>query len=1168
MNKNYRVIWSPVLGDFIVTSELAKGKIKSSSASVVNDVILPVLTKSFLISALVGSIIQPAFAVPAYGEYASGVGNMINIQDKDVATNETGAHGVFVEKGASATIDNVNVATTGSKAYAMYAAGAGSNIHVSGGNITTTGASSHGLVAGNSASVFANDVHINVNGTGLYANAARAEAKNIYVTSVGYGVYGVGKGATVNISDSEVSVSGNGAYAVLAENGAKTVSTNVDYSADGEAAFGGWVNTNSQLDITGGSITTSGSGSYGVYGKNGGIVNIDGVTVNSAGYGIYGIGTGTALSIANTEVFTHGDSVAGIHIRSAAVGSLNKVNVKATGNNTYGIFASGLGSNFTFSEGQIITQGTNGHGLVAGDHAEIVVDSVLIDSTGYGAYANKSVIHASNMFITSAQTGVYGTGENTYINISNSDISGGEANGGAVKASGSNVVIDVSNSKLTSTDRNASGLVAAYSGIINAQDVEINLLNGSYGLTTYFGGKIDVLNANINSISGGVGVFAASGGSINAKNLHVDIDNVAASDRESVAIWSSKGNVNYNNPMIDIEDSTFNIKGSKAIGVYTQNVNSEINLKNTAVLVENGTGVLAENAAWTTINLNNSVLASKVLLETGKADADANVGSIIINASNHSILSGDVDINYNKTDESSISLTSGSHWSGASKGLQKLNLADQSVWNITGNSSIDHLNVSDGTLIFNHDNAQFNTLTVNGNYHGDNATLMMNLALSDDKSGADQLHIIGDSSGSTKIQVHNAGGKGAKTLEGIKLIQVDGTQSGVFQQDGRIVAGAWDYALAQDSDGQWRLISSSPDVPGDGDKGGEGSEGNEGEGNEGGISPPTKPQPILAPRTRPEVGSYLANLAAENNMFILRADDRPGVTEYIDPVSGKREMTTMWLRNKASHGRFTDSTAQLKSITHAYMTQLGGDVAQWSSNHTDRFSIGVMAGYGNARSNTVSKVSGYSAKGQVNGYSLGLNVGWQQDSVTKSGGYLDSWMAYSQFNHSVKGQGLGQESYSSAGLTASLEGGYTFTFGELQNYSVQPKAQIIHFGIKTDDYVEQNGTRVSASGSNNLQTRLGIRAAMKGHNTRTSASQGILSPYIEMNWLHNSRIAGSTLDDVKVAQAGTRNIGETRLGIDAVINSNVGIWGGFAQQVGGKGFSDSSASLGVKVSFK
>ncbi|TLI62163.1 autotransporter outer membrane beta-barrel domain-containing protein, partial [Escherichia sp. E1130] len=60
------------------------------------------------------------------------------------------------------------------------------------------------------------------------------------------------------------------------------------------------------------------------------------------------------------------------------------------------------------------------------------------------------------------------------------------------------------------------------------------------------------------------------------------------------------------------------------------------------------------------------------------------------------------------------------------------------------------------------------TLTINGNYAANDGLLVMHTVLGDDNSVTDKLIIKGDTFGSTRVMVNNAGGLGADTLEGIK----------------------------------------------------------------------------------------------------------------------------------------------------------------------------------------------------------------------------------------------------------------------------------------------------------------------------------------------------------------------------------------------------------------
>ncbi|WP_155412894.1 autotransporter outer membrane beta-barrel domain-containing protein, partial [Yersinia frederiksenii] len=148
-----------------------------------------------------------------------------------------------------------------------------------------------------------------------------------------------------------------------------------------------------------------------------------------------------------------------------------------------------------------------------------------------------------------------------------------------------------------------------------------------------------------------------------------------------------------------------------------------------------------------------------------------------------------------------------------------------------------------------------NTLTITGDYTGNNGLLNMNSVLEDDGSVTDKLIIAGNTSGNTYVQVNNLGGSGAQTLNGIELITVGGVSDGEFTQQGRIAAGAYDYYLQRgvgSNNANWYLSSSIP------------------------TSVPGEPAPPMV--ERPEASGYSANLAAANNLFVTRLHDRLGET--------------------------------------------------------------------------------------------------------------------------------------------------------------------------------------------------------------------------------------------------------------------------------------------------
>lgn len=112
-----------------------------------------------------------------------------------------------------------------------------------------------------------------------------------------------------------------------------------------------------------------------------------------------------------------------------------------------------------------------------------------------------------------------------------------------------------------------------------------------------------------------------------------------------------------------------------------------------------------------------------------------------------------------------------------------------------------------------------------------------------------------------------------------------------------------------------------------------------------------------------------------------------------------------------------------------------------------------------------------------------------------------------------------------------------------------------------------NGTKVTSEGDGNIQSRLGVRTYLKGHNAIDDNSGRTFEPFIEANWLHNTHSFGASLDGVRIDQAGARNIGELKAGVEAKLSQTVNLWGSVAQQIGDKGYSDTQCTLGLRVSF-
>ncbi|GKX62695.1 autotransporter outer membrane beta-barrel domain-containing protein [Pragia fontium] len=473
-------------------------------------------------------------------------------------------------------------------------------------------------------------------------------------------------------------------------------------------------------------------------------------------------------------------------------------------------------------------------------------------------------------------------------------------------------------------------------------------------------------------------------------------------------------------------------------------------------------------------------------------------------------------------------------------------------------SSLTHA----GTLIFGEQPGTH--LTISGNYVGNGGLLLMNGAINGDDSLTDKLTVIGDTSGNTRVRVTNLGGKGAQTIQGVELISVQGKSDGVFTQEGRIVAGAYDYTLVRGSgnnSANWYLTSEyvEPNIPPK-------------EPDVSNNQPDAPSEKPILHNERPEAASYSANLAAANTLFNTSLHDRLGETQYIDALTGETRVTSMWLRQVGGHNRVRSNSRQLRTQSHRYVVQLGGDIAQWSSDGLNRLHLGLMAGYGNSQGDSYSKLSGYRSKNEVYGYSAGGYATWYANQQEKTGTYIDIWAQYSWFKNQVNGDALPSEKYNASGVTTSIESGYTFKVGEDRNagkrYFIQPKAQIVWMNVEADRHTEANGTQMIGQGDGNVMTKLGFRAYMQGHNSIDDGKDREFEPFIETSWIHNSKQFGARMDGgATIEQQGDKNLAEVKLGIDGQLNKNMSLWTNVAQQVGQYGYSDTSLTLGLKYAF-
>ena len=201
---------------------------------------------------------------------------------------------------------------------------------------------------------------------------------------------------------------------------------------------------------------------------------------------------------------------------------------------------------------------------------------------------------------------------------------------------------------------------------------------------------------------------------------------------------------------------------------------------------------------------------------------------------------------------------------------------------------------------------------------------------------------------------------------------------------------------------------------------------------------PTDPGVTLPPtegagdrNVSPESGAWAGNRRAALRLFSHSLRDRDARAADADAGSAGR---ALWTRIHGGHDsglRMAEGRVDIE--TDSAMAQLGVDLLRAPLGADAALRIGLMAGYGDARTRSTStlRLPGAQARtrvratGSVSGYAAGLYATVYANDVTRLGAYADAWLQYGRYDNRVSSE-LGTARYGSSVWTASLETGYAF----------------------------------------------------------------------------------------------------------------------------------------------
>ncbi|WP_339482940.1 MULTISPECIES: autotransporter family protein [unclassified Pseudomonas] len=465
------------------------------------------------------------------------------------------------------------------------------------------------------------------------------------------------------------------------------------------------------------------------------------------------------------------------------------------------------------------------------------------------------------------------------------------------------------------------------------------------------------------------------------------------------------------------------------------------------------------------------------------------------------------------------------------------------------------------------------TLTVQGNYVGDNGQLHLQTVLGADDSPSDKLVVNGGTlTGSTAITITNLGGTGALTTQdGIEVVQAQGgavSESGAFSQAQSVSAGAFDYRLfkggVSGNENNWYLrstvvagplaapIPTAPPAPG---------------------APPVPTLPPLPtavpgaapiPLYRPEVPTWsvLPPAAAQLTLVALGTfHDRQGDQRLLTEngafgagwgrVYGK-DLDQTWAGTVTP--RFDGSIKGFQVGNDLYSSLLSNGLTQ---------RIGFFVGHTELNGNVDGFNLGFegrrAGKIELDGDSYGLY--WTFTDPT--GGYVDAVVMGTRLdgdNRSERGLKIDNRGHA---LTLSAEAGYPFAVAA--DWVLEPQVQIIHQKVSLDTQ-DDGVSRVEFDSDSAWTGRLGAR--LKG---RYQVSGMPVEPYLRANLWHT--LSGTdtvTFDDTdRVVTQQRASTGDLGVGVIVSLAPTVSVYAGadYSNNLDSHQQRSVAGNLGVRISW-
>ncbi|WP_420963842.1 autotransporter outer membrane beta-barrel domain-containing protein [Brucella sp. IR073] len=661
---------------------------------------------------------------------------------------------------------------------------------------------------------------------------------------------------------------------------------------------------------------------------------------------------------------------------------------------------------------------------------------------------------------------------------------------------------------------------------------------GTTGTITLQGGTLENTDEVTLDTSHNISIQNVAGNTLQTdKNLTVSgkISGTGALNKTGAAkLILANDNSGYSGP-ITITTGTIQLNDGANLGTGTVNVtgNGVLAFNNANALtignVISGTGALQQIAGGTTtITANNDLFSGPTTISTGtlqigNGGKTGTLGSSAINlAGADSILifdredtltaansiGGSGSVQQNGT---GMTVLSGPNSYTGATTVQKGTLqagkagafSSASAFTVVKGATLDANNFSEtvGALTnagdvrlsgLDNNNTFGNTLTVKGDYTGQDGTVHLKAALEGDNSKTDRLVVKGSTSGNSNLAVKNVGGGGAPTKDGIKVVEVDGTSGGTFVLKGdytyhdqpAVVAGAYAYRLFKGSDGlgntsnaaisesDWYLRSVSINPP---------------PCTGPNCNPPPPPQYQAGVSVYEAYASVLQELNAVGtlrqrvgnrywsgaaNAKVAEGDSDGTAAPAGEAGADINTDTYVWGRIEGAHGRFeprySTSATRYNVNTYGFETGIDGKLYETAMGSVIG---GLTMHYGYAKA-TMGSVHGQGGV-DANGYGFGGTLTWYGDDGVYADAVAQTTFYTNDLTSDTAHRSLASD-INGFGYALSFEAGKRVAV--TPNWTLTPQAQLTWSAVDFEGFRDTFGAHVRHDQSDSLKGRLGMAA--------------------------------------------------------------------------------------------